>query len=392
MLRSRAAFAANVTKCMNKLNEDIESNKAAQIIEEDIERLQENATKVSEASIPILNIYEERGELNDAESLLAAEKYINDLLEKVAKSTELAGIYITKLKRSRDDDQLSHVSKSSAASVVSMRVAAANVKAEKAAVASQAEYKKKQLALEEQMAKLKIEQSRLQIESENIGFEIKERVLRDSLKEEESRLKLELGLKEESKEICAKSSAPPENAFNQMTTHYNTVGKAQASAPITSPDMQKFIVALLMPDVKIKEFDGSPLEYWTFIRFSYKSVGKTSVDTRKKLTRLISSCVGKAANAITHCNIMEAEEGYKEARRILKARFGNDLLIREAWLNKITGGKIVEEKDEDALQTLNDEVRNCTYTLKAMGQDMSNMYEKVILVVARLPQYLRNRW
>ena len=119
---------------MNKLNEDLESNKAAQIIEEDIERLQENATKVSEASIPILNIYEERGELNDAESLLAAEKYINDILEKVAKSTELAGIYITKLKRSRDDDQLSHVSKSSAASVVSMRVAAANVKAEKAAV------------------------------------------------------------------------------------------------------------------------------------------------------------------------------------------------------------------------------------------------------------------
>ena len=58
---------------MNKLNEDLESNKAAQIIEEDIERLQENATKVSEASMPILNIYEERGELNDAESLLAAE-------------------------------------------------------------------------------------------------------------------------------------------------------------------------------------------------------------------------------------------------------------------------------------------------------------------------------
>ena len=182
LLRSRAAFAGNVTKCMNKLNEDLESNKAAQIIEEDIERLQENATKVSEASIPILNIYEERGELNDAESLLDAEKYINDILEKVAKSTELAGIYITKLKRSRDNAQLSHVSKSSAASVVSMRVAAANVKAEKAAVASQAEYKKKQLALEEQMAKLKIEQSRLQIESENIGFEIKERVLRDSLR------------------------------------------------------------------------------------------------------------------------------------------------------------------------------------------------------------------
>ena len=204
LLRSRAAFAGNVTKCMNKLNEDLESNKAAQIIEEDIERLQENATKVSEASIPILNIYEERGELNDAESLLAAEKYINDLLEKVAKSTELAGIYITKLKRSRDDDQLSHVSKSSAASVVSMRVAAANVKAEKAAVAAQAEYKKRQLALEEQMAKLKIEQSRLQIESENIGFEIKERVLRDSLKEEESRLKLQLGLKEESRKFVQK--------------------------------------------------------------------------------------------------------------------------------------------------------------------------------------------
>ena len=37
LLRSRAAFAGNVTKCMNKLNEDLESNKAAQIIEEDIE-------------------------------------------------------------------------------------------------------------------------------------------------------------------------------------------------------------------------------------------------------------------------------------------------------------------------------------------------------------------
>lgn len=121
-------------------------------------------------------------------------------------------------------------------------------------------------------------------------------------------------------------------------------------------------------------------------------MGKTSVDTRKKLTRLISSCVGKAASAITHCNILDAEEGYKEAQRILKERFGNDLLIREAWLKRIAEGKIIKDKDKDALQALTDDVRNCTYTLKAMGQDISNLYEKVILVVARLPQYLRNRW
>jgi hypothetical protein len=39
---------------------------------------------------------------------------------------------------------------------------------------------------------------------------------------------------------------------------------------------------------------------------------------------------------------MEPEAGYHKAKHMLKQRFGNDYLIAEAWINKVTEGKSIK--------------------------------------------------
>lgn len=108
LLRSRAAYAGNVTKCINKLREDLDATKEVVTIEEDIERLQEAAKKLTDCNEEIVHLAKEQNDLNE---IVAAEKYLNDVLGNVAKATELAGIYIIKSKTViAEDDQLSRVS------------------------------------------------------------------------------------------------------------------------------------------------------------------------------------------------------------------------------------------------------------------------------------------
>ena len=117
------------------------------------------------------------------------------------------------------------------------------------------------------MAKLQFERRRLEIQSENVGIEVKEKVLRDSIAEEEEKLKQELGLNTTSIEtqVIREQQRSSKEAGNLGT---DSVGiSASANIQVAASDMKNFIEALLMPEVKLKEYDGNPLEYWTFIRF-----------------------------------------------------------------------------------------------------------------------------
>ena len=152
------------------------------------------------------------------------------------------------------------------------------------------------------------------------------------------------------------------------------------------------MAVMQLPATQLLTFDGSPLQYWSFIYSFEEIVGSKYVDDSKKLNTLFSYCTGKAAKSIECCKFMNAEIGYRQALQILKQRFGDPLLIKEYWIEQLTMGVKLKPRDADALQNLADEVLNCSSTFIAMGLNLDEFYDKVSMIVSRLPSYLMNKW
>ncbi len=74
----------------------------------------------------------------------------------------------------------------------------------------------------------------------------------------------------------------------------------------------KLVAALQMPKVELQVFDGSPLQFWSFMRLFETSV-QCHADDVGKLTRLVQYTTGKVRRAIQCCTYMNPSEGYKKA-------------------------------------------------------------------------------
>ena len=142
-------------------------------------------------------------------------------------------------------------------------------------------------------------------------------------------------------------------------------------------NVMKMMAVMQLPATQLLTFDGSPLQYWSFIYSFEEIVGSKYVDDSKKLNTLFSYCTGKAAKSIECCKFMNAEIGYRQALQILKQRFGDPLLIKEYWIEQLTMGVKLKPRDADALQNLADEVLNCSSTFIAMGLNLDEFYDKV---------------
>lgn len=65
---------------------------------------------------------------------------------------------------------------------------------------------------------------------------------------------------------------------------------------------------------------------------------------------------------------MDQAKGWKHVKQILKDRFGNDFIISESWLEKVTNGPIIKPSDQNGLQDYADNLHSCTETLSAIGK------------------------
>jgi len=89
---------------------------------------------------------------------------------------------------------------------------------------------------------------------------------------------------------------------------------------------------------------------------------------------------------------MNPDEGYPRARALLKQRFGNDFLIAETWMKKVTSGKPIGPQDKERLQDLADDLQSCIETLTAMKHESELRNQTTLFKIAeQLPIYLQAR-
>ena len=154
----------------------------------------------------------------------------------------------------------------------------------------------------------------------------------------------------------------------------------------------KLVASLNMPKVELQTFDGNPLQYWSFMRL-FQTTVSSDLDDTSKLTRLLQYTTGKAKRAIQGCAIMEPADGYTEALRLLKARFGSNDAITNAWVTKIVEGSPIRLNDNEGLRDYADDLQTCYAILDSIGETREIDHQEAMKrVMMRLPPFLQNRW
>ena len=157
--------------------------------------------------------------------------------------------------------------------------------------------------------------------------------------------------------------------------------------------VKKLAVAALLPKSELTPFDGNPLKYFTFIRSFENNVEKDTDDFSRHLQLLVQFCTGKARRAIESCILLNPQDGYVNARKILAERFGDAYRVSKSWLTKVSNGPPIKPGDKEGLQELADDLLNCEITLKATGRlaQLDNE-DRLVKIMERCPVFVRARW
>ena len=156
---------------------------------------------------------------------------------------------------------------------------------------------------------------------------------------------------------------------------------------------QHLLDAMSIPKPKLMSFNGDPMNFHVFMNAFDNCIHTSSLSDAIKLNKLFELCEGKALTVIKPCALMQPVEGYVKARLLLKERFGNDFVISEAWVNKITCDIPVKPNSAESLQEFADDVRGCVETLRAMNRlDEVDTRGRLVKLMNRLPLYLQGRW
>ena len=103
--------------------------------------------------------------------------------------------------------------------------------------------------------------------------------------------------------------------------------------------------------------------------------------------------MGEVKDLMQSCLMMKPEEGYTEARRLLKEKYGQNYRIATALVNRVTEAAPIKSEDGIALQTFSVLLVSCRNTLKEIGylNKIENL-DCLIKIIEKLPFSLRQKW
>ncbi|WP_164977086.1 DUF1759 domain-containing protein, partial [Lacticaseibacillus rhamnosus] len=148
-----------------------------------------------------------------------------------------------------------------------------------------------------------------------------------------------------------------------------------------------------LPKKELPRFNGDPTDYWRFYRAFTHGVARYTEDAANRLAYLITYCEGNARKAIEHCTILDPEEGYAEAWRILKRCYGEPHVIADKYLRSITDGPPIKADDETGLLMLAEAMNACELTLKQLDfASELNSRTTMSAILCRLPSTIQAKW
>ncbi len=121
--------------------------------------------------------------------------------------------------------------------------------------------------------------------------------------------------------------------------------------------MNALALALQKPNVLL--FGGNAMEYCNFIR-AFKNIIEANTESPSaRLYYLVQYTTWKVQELMCSCLAMAPDEGYIEARTLLKKQYGQNYRIATAYAEKLTKGPVIKREDGAALQRFSVQLTSC---------------------------------
>ena len=148
---------------------------------------------------------------------------------------------------------------------------------------------------------------------------------------------------------------------------------------------------LSLPAMTIDTFSGNPMQYYEFMSVFDELVEKQPIDDKYKLSRLLQNTKGEARASIRHCSLIGGTQGYQQAKKILKERYGNSHVICYKVMEDLRNGKHISNGSE--LRALADDLCTAAETLKelSMTTEIDNQ-KSIVDICKRCPRYIQDKW
>ena len=145
-----------------------------------------------------------------------------------------------------------------------------------------------------------------------------------------------------------------------------------------------------MPKREFLNFDGDPKKYPRFIKNFEVNLEHRVQDDNTRLSYLIQYCTGVAKDAIENCVLLPSDQGYHEAKEILRKNFEQKHIIVHAFIDKIVKGAQIKASDPEKLLQLARDMRNCCLNSVQLNYraDINSM-DTLGKVVKRLPPHFQ---
>jgi hypothetical protein len=156
---------------------------------------------------------------------------------------------------------------------------------------------------------------------------------------------------------------------------------------------EQSVQSLTLPKPDMPVFNGDPMEYTTFIRAFQNMIEEKTTSNSTRLHFLVQYTEGDVRELMRSCLAMNPEDGYIEARALLKKRYGQAYRIASSYVDKITKGPTIKSEDGNALHKFSVLLTSCNNTLNNIGY-MSKVEnpDNLRAVITRLPFELRRKW
>ncbi|XP_078357279.1 uncharacterized protein LOC144642164 [Oculina patagonica] len=156
---------------------------------------------------------------------------------------------------------------------------------------------------------------------------------------------------------------------------------------------QQGVMSLTLPQPDMQVFSGDPIDYCDFVRsFEHLVEGKT-FSSSSRLYYLVQYTSGPVKELMKSCLTMREQEGYVEARRLLKERYGQGYKIAAAHVKRLVEGPQIKAEDGTALERFSIQLTSCVNTLTDIGYlNKLDNPDNLKKVIERLPYGFRLKW
>ena len=156
---------------------------------------------------------------------------------------------------------------------------------------------------------------------------------------------------------------------------------------------QAGVMALTLPQPSMQVFSGDPLDYCDFVRAFEHLVERKTPSPSARLYYLVQYTSGPVQELMRSCLSMREQEGYAEAKRLLKARYGQRYKIAAAHVKRLIEGPSIKSEDGTALQQFSIQLTSCVNTLKEIGYlNKLDNPDNLKKIIDRLPYSFRLKW